>query len=257
MNRLIGLTACVLLSVIGAMAQCSDPKLDAAKIWEKVIEAKGGHERLQSVKTLVVSQKTSYYHGFHKYSIRGEHLYVFPNKYWMWDESSVFGLSVSMTNHENGTTYTTNYNGIEPFRLNQLSDERQKGFNNLAGTTPHLLIESKWNKPAPERASCAKIDGKESLVVQTRLLRWRIDFVIDQKSYLPTQVITYRDDNGEPSVTRLSGYMPVDGIMMPTRVSYDGDSPYKCSYQINIDYDESIFRRAPPEGSGPGAWRKR
>jgi hypothetical protein len=136
-------------------------------------------------------------------------------------------------------------------------DERKKNIDLAA--SPEFLIESARTKPLPEQVACTKMDGKRELVVQTKFHKYRLDFVIDTKTYLPKQWTAYGDD-GRSSTVLLQKYVPVDGIMMPSHMvlrSSDGDMTYNYSYQMNVDYDESIFQTVPAQERGPEAWKKR
>jgi len=81
---------------------------EAVRVWERPIAAKGGRERLHSVRNVVISSHGEYASRlFKKNRVRREELLVLPNKYWFSDDyrPDVFGLTVSMYNYDRNTTY--------------------------------------------------------------------------------------------------------------------------------------------------------
>ncbi len=62
----------------------------------------------------------------------------------------------------------------------------------------------------------------------------RVAFALDRKTHLPLQVIYYTVVRGEEysGGLRLSDYVEVDGIQMPTKVG-----KIKTRYQLNVAYD--------------------
>jgi hypothetical protein len=231
---------------------------EAERLWELAIQAKGGRERLHNIRNMFISSQTQYYWGVKKITNRRESLYVFPNKWWVWDDNrpSVFGLTMEMYNLETRKKYLVTDGqknvGLQPIESNY------KSTNFSALVTD--LMETKWNQPTPEKVYSGK-EGKDKVdIVQIILIGQRIDFALDKRTHLPVRVIAYL--NEKPSYNaRLLDYVDVSGIKMPSRIvledKYD-KTEYKRTYKFNIEYNEDIFKTPPlPIESAASAWKKR
>ena len=246
--------------VVSCMAQKTtsngDSQKNAKKLWEQAVAAKGGRERLYSIRNLVVSSRANYMHGFKKYQIRQEALYVFPNKLWWWNDMrpDVFGLRMEMYNFDSRMKYIVQLGDprteLEPIEKNE---SREFSFHRLAP----LLLETEWLKPVLVEASIEKIGLRRVNIIQTMIDRERVDFAFDQKTHLLVRVSYYNLINNKTYITKVdySDYFEVDGIQMPQTEKADDGTTYKQSYQFNIEYDDSIFIKAPPIESGPELWR--
>jgi hypothetical protein len=208
-----------------------ESKKEAERLWELAIEAKGGRERLESVSNMVVSgENPLYLLGFRVRRNRQPKfatLYVFPNKYWEWNDNrpSIFGLSVSMRDYENDKTYVFGDNP-EAFSAPCQPDTEKNGPQVFLDTCLHSIIkqkdgrawgqkqmlfvpqvitfmETKWIKPIPVKASKGYLKKKwveiiepnekkkrKKLVdiIQTKVLDGRVDFVLDAQTHLPIRI---------------------------------------------------------------------
>jgi hypothetical protein len=235
----------------------NDSRKEAERLWELAIEAKGGRERLHNIRNMVISSSSLFDKELKKPRIQVEEIYVFPDKWWSWNDQrpSRFGLSVTMYNWETGKQYVItdeepNFIGLQPISSNLKN-------TNLAGVIP-ILLETKWNQPKPQRVSEGKIGSKRVDIIQTELLGKRIDFVLDKKTHLPIRVISYSDNQKSASKIRLEDYVSVEEIKMPSKVvfeSSDNDFQYNRQYQFNVKYDETIFKSPLPLKSGSKVWK--
>ncbi len=71
----------------------------AERVWELAVQAQGGRDKLLSIRNEVVITKE-----------RGhitESLFVFPNKWWNWDDlrPTMFGVVMRMENYETRQNY--------------------------------------------------------------------------------------------------------------------------------------------------------
>lgn len=233
-------------------------KKEAERIWELAIEAKGGRQRLYSVSNVLMSSTSRYYYGLKKVTNLEENLFVFPDKWWFWDDNrpSKFGLRMSMYNWQIGKKYVMQFegnpfNGLEPIEPNQ----RSTGFAGLID----LFLETKWNRPQPVRTFTAKVGSTKVDVVETKFMDDRADFYFDGTTRLLVKAIFY--SNGKPSnTTRFSDYIDVDGLKMPSKKvleASDGEFEHNVTFKFNVDYEESIFVKPPPFEAGPEAWKKK
>lgn len=231
-------------------------KKEAEHIWELAIKAKGGRAKLYAVRNMAVSSSGRFYMGFKKINIRDESLYIFPNKEWLWNDQrpSVFGLDMTMHNWDTKEMYHVVYKG-EPFNGLSLMESVEK-VTNGAGLI-HYFLETKWNKPVPEKVTKGKVGSRKVNVIQTSFIENRADFMFDTESYLLLRVAYYTNQRLSNSI-RFSDYVDVNGIKMPTKgvlESSDGEMEYRVAIQLNVEYDESIFSRPPSFEFGPEAWK--
>lgn len=243
-----------------------DNRHEAERLWELAIAAKGGRERLYSVNNLQISIREKVWYGLRRVPFIEEDLYVFPDKYWEWNDqrTTIFGFSLMMYNQDRDIDlwYTDNGKGGSIVRP----------FDYVHGKAPLVILydvqlkyfmETKWVKPIPISVQKMKLDGKSVDLVQTIVKGYptkdgtderRIAFALDQKTHLPSRVIYYtvtfgKEYSGGP---RLSDYVDVAGIQMPSKVY-----GLKLVYQINVDYDEQIFIREPNVAAGIKQWSKK
>jgi hypothetical protein len=230
---------------------------EALRIWEQAITAKGGRERIYAVRNAVISTTGTYRTSRgRKNSIRGEELYVFPNRFWSWSDyrPDVFGLRVEMVNYDTNSHYI-----ITP---DSPRDEPGRGMpsvgNHIMDGQLFYLLETKWVRPVLVSATAGTVGSHRVDIVQTKVNDQRNDFVFDRNSHLLIQLRAYhRRDNNEvlDSTMNLSGYAEVSGLQVPTKVTYEGGIESVMSFQFNVDYNESIFSTPPPIEAGSQAWR--
>ena len=228
----------------------------ATRAWEQAILAKGGREKLRSVENMVLSSQGSFQKGNRKISIHLVDLYVFPNKWWSWNDQrpSEFGLSMKMSDQEMGKSYSLQYKGENFSGLETIN--RKKGDRGFPGLID-LLPETRWDKVIPLKLTNGNFRGRNVQIVQTQLYEWRIDFYLDAETHLPLYVVSFSGDKSALK-TRLLEYVDVAGIQMPSKVvfeSSDGEMTYQRSYWFNVAYDQNIFKVPPPFEAGPESWK--
>ncbi|MGE3465418.1 MAG: hypothetical protein AB7J13_00675 [Pyrinomonadaceae bacterium] len=242
---------------IGYRVEAQSDIGNATVLWEHVIEAKGGRDRLRAVTSMVVwSDAVS---RSKKFGIRIVNVYDFPDRTWSWTDQrpGPFGLRVSMYDWRARKMYSItdsspDFEGLLPISNNMPS-------TNLAGLVPELL-ETRWNAPEPKRSYQLTIDGRSFWRIETTLNSKRCDFVIDPKTKLPVEFIGYNEDGVETNRMRFDGYETWSGIQMATKVTFvssGGNIEYKRRYLFNVDVDESIFSSPPPFEIGSEAWKSK
>jgi hypothetical protein len=237
----------------------------AQQIWERAIVAKGGRERLESVRSILISQRSKYWHGLKKFEVFTVELNVFPGKSWLWDDyrPDVFGLTVEVYNFDTGIKYLSN-SEVPPPQLQAIRAD-ETVLSNTYGLLGYLM-ETKWLKPQVIGLDEAAIGRRKVDVVHTRLKDdvegylpedLYIDFSIDRETHLPAKVSYSRMKIGEKgpwTEVTLSEYVDVNGIKVPSKISIEGETN-RVVVQLNVDYDEGIFSNPPSIADGPGAWR--
>jgi hypothetical protein len=231
----------------------------AQDLWEKAIAAKGGRERLHSVNSLLFMRGTPPYLT---------KLFVFPDRFWSWDDNrpSPIGPAVEMYNLADGTGYIA-YDefpkGAPARRLSNFAGHAKAAIRE--GTLLYLM-ESRWLKPRPLRAEESELDGKSVDVVYAEADGRIVAFTLDKQNHLPIAVTTYSRPKERELLSEgmrpegfcihLSDYKLVGGIAMPTSAKYGPGGWGSESIEINVQYDERVFKQPPSIGRGALAWKK-
>ncbi|MGB9179304.1 MAG: hypothetical protein WCB68_08655, partial [Pyrinomonadaceae bacterium] len=135
---------------------------EAERLWEQAVAAKGGRERLYSVRNMVVS------------SFRGKgveygsvELFEFPSKYWGWyGDPQPLGQYVRMYNLEDRVQYTGN--DIAPDSSTKVHEQHLEGGQITVDDAQLMfLLETKWIKPVLTGVSSDRVGRNRADVVQT------------------------------------------------------------------------------------------
>jgi hypothetical protein len=257
-----------------------DTTQKAKKLWEDAIAAKGGRDRLYAVRNFVVSSRSKYLKA--PRDIRVSHFedfYVLPDQWWNWADyrPGAFGLNIITVDFSRKIAWemidkwktaqpiSTEINRPRPDDPYQIYDpdagmqfaSLHKSFREAQIT---YLMETRWVKPIPSSTGSEKIGSVKVDVVETIVNDYKVDFYLSQVTHLPLRVVikTRIESSGRDfvRVIRLDDYVGVDGIQMPQRVSLGSDDVNQTRYQINVDYDESIFKRPPTIDMGAEAWKR-
>lgn len=232
----------------------------AVRVWEQAIAAKGGRNRLHAVRNMVISSHGEYKaYLLRENRFRREEIYVFPDKYWAWDDyrPDVFGLRVSMYNLETNMKYVIS-DGEPNCPLEPITNKEREVQRKILERIQLIhLLETQWVKPNLVKASVGNVGGRLVDIVQAEIGGRRVDFAIDRETHLPIRVSFYSLDRGETYVDNvdLSDYVEVEGIKMPRVVKPEGGTGERSSYQFNVEYNEEIFKKPPSLEAGPEVWR--
>ena len=129
---------------------------ESARLWEQAIAAKGGRDRLYEVHNLVISSRGKYRSRLSKNNqVRREELFVFPNKYWFWDDyrPDVFGLRVSMYNYDTNMKYVISDSEPDHQPEAITNGQRNKALRNEQLSS---LLETRWLKPTIVKSSVGR-----------------------------------------------------------------------------------------------------
>lgn len=122
------------------------------------------------------------------------------------------------------------------------------------------LMETKFLSPTLIGSRKTRLGSTNVDVIETSIKRERIEYYLDPATHLPQRIIIItRLESGRDyvDVIRLSDYARVDGIMMPRRVAWGVDEENTTYYQINVNYDPSLFERAPTLNTSADSWRRK
>jgi hypothetical protein len=235
-------------------------RLEAERLWELAIAAKGGRERLYAVRNLQMSTREHYWHMLKRFRYIEESLHVFPDKAWGWNDQrdSIFGLSIQVRNLEDSINWAYSDRG----KGGSINPIMEGGRGMKSGFIDFQLLyfmETKWVKPVPVSVERGEVGRHDVNIVHTRVNEYprgseHVAFALDRKTHLPLQIIHYTVTHGKEysGSPRLSDYVDVDGIKMPTKVG-----TIKRTYRINVEYDPQIFERKPDVSAGIEAWKKK
>src|SRR5436190_12184687 len=145
------LKACLLLLIylcsIAPLAQARQTENQqfsrAQEIWEEAILAKGGRQKLESVRNIFISSRSKYWHGLKRYEVFVQELNVFPGKMWLWQDyrPDVFGLTVELCDFDNGIKYFIN-SDVPPPQPHVLAPY-ETSLSRTYGLLGYLM-ETKW-----------------------------------------------------------------------------------------------------------------
>jgi hypothetical protein len=245
-----------------SVAKDQSAEQEARKLWEQAISAKGGRERLYSVRNVLMSSRAQYTTHLGKHnSKRREELFVLPDKTWAWDDMrpDVFGLRIEMYNYEAKISYvlTPDAPKVEIRHLTQEYTWEEFGLLNSQVVS---FMETKWVKPVPMVVCQGTVNGQLVDIIQTQVFGKRFDFALDRLTRLPVLVSSYDKliTGGEGFTifnVYLSDYVEVNGIKMPQKITPENGATYSERVQINVDYNEGIFAKPTTIEAGPEAWR--
>jgi hypothetical protein len=239
-----------------AVTFSQNDRQQAEALWEAAVAAKGGRERLHKVESLVVSYDETVRNFLGVVVHRGliEELYVFPDKYWGWNDGlpPPFRLTVTMLNVEREQRCVARQGSDKAL----CSSPKQSGPsppNERISEAQYLyLMETRWVRPVPYSVTKDRIGSRSLDVLHTRFENKRIDYYLDRKTHLAQRVaVFYGNRERETFKIDLSEYENMGGIQMP-RKQKNG----KISFELNPMFDEEVFTRPPSIGRGPQAWRK-
>jgi hypothetical protein len=225
----------------------SSKQSEAEELWEKAITAKGGRDRLYSVRNMAISARADYaMRTGKKNQVRREELFVLPNKYWMYEDYSpdVFGTRMDMWDYGAGLHYS-GPPGSPETKLESLDEKkRNKALDN---GQIFLLMETQWLKPVPTRATKDRIRGTDVDIIQTVVNGRRVDFAMDRKTHLPIRLSFHDVVNNKTYINKifLAHYVDTEGIKVPTRVTLEDGSVEESTIRFNVDYDPNLFLRPP------------
>jgi hypothetical protein len=252
--------------LFGQAARAPGEQRDAKELWEQAITAKGGRERLQGVRNVVISFIHKYRKWFLPRRETGERLYVFPGQIWGYSDQrpAIFGVRISVYDIGRELWYTVPADHTGP-RVMETPEEWKR---TVRTEQARFLMETSWLKPVPVRAREGKLRGKPVDVLELKADSDTFTYYLDPKTKLALMLAhRYASDRmpGKDSGDDyyFYDYRPVDGIMMPQSEGYvlrvRGRGEYRSDlrFQFNVDYDPEIFDRAPRIEDGPQGWKRK
>ena len=247
MRAIFSVLSVLLLAAGLVTGQTTEP--DALRqVWERMIEAKGGRARLLEVDSLLLvhpqpgGRETRYVL-----------LYAFPDRWWIWGDTRLdwpfFSLSLSVFSRD----------GL--WRVDQTRDEEPRtptwdrpdagDYQTRPIDVQALhLFETRWLQPELLRLESERIGFRRYDVITVDVGYRLVRYYIDRETSLVRriQMVNPYDDRIFDSWD-LEDYVPVDGIMMPSRMedTRGGGGRREWEFSFNVDYDPEVF--SPPPGA--------
>ena len=237
---------------------------EAMQLWEQAIAAKGGKERLYGVVNIVISSRAEYTtHQGKRNAWVQEEFFVFPDKQWHWNDMrpDVFGLRIEMRDYGAKSAYVSTPD-LPDLEIRHLSKDYKWEDTPLLRIQLLYFLETRWVKPEPIAVHQSKINGETVDIVQTQVFDQRVDFALSTVTHLPVRVSYYHKSiSGRDPLTisnvDLSEYVEVNGIKVPQKTASDNDAGFPDRIQINVAYNDEIFRKPTTVEAGPEAWRRK
>lgn len=245
-------------------AQADKERVQAERLWEQVIKVKGGREKLHSITNMMKMMP-----GKKPNNIRLQ-LYVYPNKYWEWNEDKDFHdyLFITMVNLDLGVFLVAGHDGLSKYDKNVNEVYRTEYSEGNLMETNRFLLETRWAQPKPVRVTRQKFRNEMLDVIETHFpgkaeyyQDKREDFYVDPETLLVKAIVLYY--KGRPNGYYIfDKYTTVDGIQMPTgfddiiRIENINKPSYTpLNFRFNIEYDRELFERPPTKEAGADAWK--
>jgi hypothetical protein len=268
---------CVVLGAIGitlmssALFSAAPPRLQVAleggaaqdafamTVWEQAIAAKGGRERLQSVRNLVVRSREDFSRSTRPDVATHEdieRLYVVAGKLWEFVDHRPGMMGANGLILDSARQQAWGSNGY-PAK----SAYPELVYRLTEGQCLYLM-ETVAVRPKPVSVRSDRLRSSDVDIVETQVGGDRVDFYLDHGTHLPVRIVTFRNlrAGSAPSkrIFRLSDYQATEGIQMPAKVRLGDDETDVTSttYRFNVDYDESIFNPQSLRFEANG-WMKR
>ncbi|MFN0141770.1 MAG: hypothetical protein ACKVQW_16980 [Pyrinomonadaceae bacterium] len=263
--------------VDGVFAQ-SKSAMDAMKIWDKVIAAKGGRDKLYAVHTLAVTTRGRNDNDEKEFqNLFMQDLYVLPDRWWRWsDQRPGFPLYAEHYDFDKEIGYGVSglSNRIVTFRPNKprtvggsanVLEFDGSTFNNSVkerffDNQMIYLMETKWFKPTVLGFRREKVGSNKNEVIEASFGRNRYEYFLDPKTNLPNKIniITCFPELRvcNEDTLYLSDYIETSGVKLPQVVSRGKGDNKRTTYQVNVAFNQKIFDSPPSIAAGPGAWQQ-
>lgn len=223
--------------------------IEAQRLWEMAIEAKGGRDNLYKVNSLAVSYEIN--QGY-----ESTELYVFPSKHWSWIDvrPSILGVMLTVINYDRPVSYTIfGHNPVDTH------EDHSPGYSqDYFIKDPQLLyfLETKWYKPELVKGYESQALSETTDAIEIKIPRFTAIVHLSKKTHLPILISYLSTIKKEPFTNlELSGYKQVAGILLPHTVKDNNARKIQRKIEINPRYDPAVFERPPSFDKGANQWR--
>ncbi len=247
---------------------------DAIATWERAIAAKGGRSSLYAVRSVAVTYTPIGLFAKHrKERTFLEKFLVLPDRYWVWSDErpripsatlEIVDLRRDYSQFMWGSSEKLVMDANQTGSLSKSYKVSEQDIRNINALQAIPFMETKWLRPEPLWQRKDSDDhGHRAIVVGTKVGRQGYEYWLDRKTYLPFRVIvrTVVPTGISESEYELGDYRDVSGIKLPHKHEFRWTrrSPWYRSrlvYEINAEYDETVFNGPPLLRWGPKGWRR-
>ena len=245
---------CLLPSASAGVAVSDDETAaHARELWEKVLVAKGGRERLRKITNLYIAADQG--HGYRQLTFNVFPDYRFDFSYDPKGENT----SIEVSNARKGIVWWQVINEAKPREY-----EVEDVYLNLLPQVIYLLVTSDVD-PVPLRLRKERMGLERVDVIEVDAQGLRVDYYIDPKTHLPLRAVLpqglrARNRGNMDHIVTLDDYAVIDGVMMPHKVThtftYSAEKLVdRLKFEINAAYDPQVFEDAPTPRTRAEAWR--
>jgi hypothetical protein len=230
----------ILLVFLAATAYAADP----AQVWEQVVQAKGGRERLHAVHSLAI-----YMHPA-QVVFGGpltSWLCVFPNRYFEFDGRSSANIQRAVVVDADADRVSIDATG-QPRSTRHLKPPEH---DRLVLNQLVFLVETAWQKPTLVSLK------HRTLSVQAGGIA--CDLYLD-KAMLPERIVAHATEDEHARTIddyHLQHYHNYQGIQLPSRVDLirgTREFVWDVDYELDARFKPSFFERTPDLANGPEPW---
>jgi hypothetical protein len=232
----------------------------AKRVWEEVIKAKGGRERLYAIRTLGIRYEGTERRWLRNITWNGRRAIEFPYRVWRRGQDAPFqadrpGLSSHLV-MDAETRVGWVYGSPEHIKPSIVSAVVK---NNICDAAENYLLETKWYQPKIVGLSETKWFGRNVLVIYAETCSGSSAYLIDPETKLPVGLVYLWGMKLEssPPIPNQTGpmigrgfenYESVDGVQLPRKTTLGN-----MTFEMNRQYPKSLFT-TPPVPSDWGPW---
>ena len=236
-----------------------DDTRDARQLWDRMVAARGGHDRLEAVHGFAISVVAK---GSHETFV-----VELPDQYWEWADyrPGKLGYSATVTN---GAKHLMWWGHDGAVALNSLRPWDASEDLALMERIEHLqavfLLQTKYFHPTLQRVLSDKPGQAilEATAPGSALLRYVVDLRTNLVTALSRTPLIWGPDVGQPPEPAsfidefvFDKWRTVSGVEVPSRVK-EGNYWTDVMIEINPDLDPKLFETRPDNVISADWWRK-
>ena len=252
--------AAVLLGAVGALISPTPGQVDPQIVWERVIRAKGGREKLHAVSTLAWSIDGPKLNSAPDVigAERLEFVEAYPDRYWLWMDyrPGSMGFHAEVWNAQKRFWFQSNRGG----KAHSIPWSSAAEWARRRDRTKHglvFLLETSFVAPTLTKA---RTEGDSIYLEGTAPQFISVTYTIDTATYLPRRIAVTPEAAPEwgplpPALTTeyvIRRYSAIDGIQMPTVIDGYGE----VRFTINPAVDQKLFETPPDGVTSRDEWKK-
>lgn len=238
--------------------------LEPSGLWNAMVAAKGGRERLHGIQTFAMSLATKF-PGFSRQDVAPgvveEWVVGLPSRLWAWFDyrPGTMGYSVQVWNQPRRLSWVSRGAQVVEVGERQWAGQERHWLTELETLQAVYFLETAYVQPRP--LSVRRQSGSTAEVEVSLPHHTAVYYTVDLTTHLVTAVrmTALVGDPPHPFVSAdefvFDGVTPIAGIQVPRRVRRGG-AWGDATFTINPDLDPKIFETAPTGVTSKDDWRK-